>query len=172
MPIIIEIKAKCPDAEFIRNVLKENKADFRGIDHQVDTYFDCRKGRLKLREGTIENALIQYFRNNQAGPKKSEVQLYKNVDNVKLKEILTRSLGVLVVVDKKREIYFVNNIKFHIDVVQGLGDFLEIEAIDEDGSIEEDVFRKQCDDFMDAFKVQPEHLVEVSYSDLLLEKEK
>ena len=55
-----------------------------------------------------------------------------------LKEVLTKALGVLTVVDKKREIYFIGNVKFHIDTVESLGTFIEIEAQDHDGTIGKD----------------------------------
>ena len=57
MPINIEIKARCEDQGVIRQVLQEKQADYKGIDHQVDTYFIVPNGRLKLRQGTIENNL-------------------------------------------------------------------------------------------------------------------
>ena len=73
MPTIIEIKARCHQPEKIKAILASKNALFKGIDHQIDTYFQVPKGRLKLREGNIENHLIQYHRPNQAGPKKSSV---------------------------------------------------------------------------------------------------
>ncbi|MFH1471481.1 MAG: hypothetical protein ABIF85_01160 [Nanoarchaeota archaeon] len=57
--ITIEIKARSNNQDKIRSVLKSKNAEFKGIDHQVDTYFNASFGRLKLREGTIENSLIQ-----------------------------------------------------------------------------------------------------------------
>lgn len=88
-----------------------------------------------------------------------------------MKEILSKALGVLVVIDKKREIYFIDNVKFHIDIVKDLGTFVEIEAIDNDGSIGKDKLLKQCQFYLDLFKISKEDLISVSYSDLLLEKQ-
>ena len=65
----VEIKAKCRDAGFIRDYLLSNGAEFKGIDEQTDTYFNVSVGRLKLREGNIENNLIYYERSDQPGPK-------------------------------------------------------------------------------------------------------
>ncbi len=126
----IEIKAKCSNHDRIRSVLKSKNADFRGLDHQVDTYFKVSKGRLKLREGTIENHLIFYERKNQEGPKQSDVILFDTEPGSEIKSILAKALGVFFVVDKSREIYFIENVKFHLDVVKELGTFMEIEAID------------------------------------------
>ena len=64
----VEIKARCDELDRIRNILKELRADFKGTDHQIDTYFRVPSGRLKLREGNIENYLIFYEREDQEGP--------------------------------------------------------------------------------------------------------
>ena len=72
--------------------------------------------------------------------------------------------------DKKREIYFIDNVKFHIDGVEDLGTFIEIEAIDKDGSIGKEKLLEQCQSFLDLFKIPQEDLISVSYSDLLLRK--
>ena len=168
--INIEIKAKSNNQDAIREILKSKTADFKGIDHQIDTYFKVNNGRLKLREGKIENHLIHYQRENKEGPKQSDVTLFKSDPKSSLKEILTKALGILVVVDKKREIYFIDTVKFHIDVVEDLGTFVEIEAIDNDGTIGKDKLLEQCQFFLDLFKISQEDLISVSYSDLLLKK--
>ena len=166
--INIEIKAKSSNHDEIRRVLKSEKADFKGLDHQVDTYFKVNSGRLKLREGQIENHLIYYQRENKEGPKQSNVILFQSDSKSSLKDILSKALGVLVVVDKIREIYFINNVKFHIDTVKDLGIFIEIEAIDKAGNVGEDKLLKQCQFYLDLFKISKEDLIPVSYSDLLL----
>ena len=164
----VEIKALCPDPDHVRSVLRELSSDFKGVDHQVDTYFNCSNGRLKLREGNIERALIHYQRSNTSGPKRSDVTIYPMESTSELKEVLIRSLGVLVIVDKKREIHFVKNVKIHVDEVEGLGSFVEIEAIADEATNTEEALRKQCELFMDRLSVQPEHLIDRSYSDLLI----
>jgi adenylate cyclase, class 2 len=166
----IEIKAKSNNHNKIREILKSKDADFKGIDHQIDTYFNVRKGRLKLREGKIENSLIYYDREDKKGPKQSNVSLFKTPPKSSLKNLLSKALGVLVVVNKKREIYFIDNIKFHIDSVKDLGNFIEIEAIDEDESIGKAKLLKQCQFFLDLFKISQGDLISSSYSDLLLKK--
>lgn len=153
----------------VRTVLDGMGSRLVGTDHQVDTYFRVPEGRLKLREGNIENSLIHYLRPDQSGPKTSDVLLYRVAPDPALKAVLERALGVLVVVDKQREIRFVDNVKIHLDTVQGLGTFLEIEAIDADGSRTEAELLLQCQAFMEAFGVSDDDLVERSYSDLLME---
>ena len=166
----VEIKAVCKDPEFIRNNLLSHKAELKGTDKQTDTYFNVSTGRLKLREGNIENSLIFYERINKTGPKNSHFHLVKVEDSTGLKEVLTRSLGVKVVVRKKREIYYINNIKFHIDEVPGLGSFVEIEAGNILADLSPEELKEQCDFYMQELGIKEEDLIDISYSDMLLEK--
>ena len=166
--INVEIKAMCSDLERIRQILLEKNANFIGLDHQVDTYFRNGSGRLKLREGTIENNLIWYQRPDQAGPKTSHCILYKTEKGSVLKNILADAMGVMVVVEKEREIYFIDNIKIHLDMVKGLGTFLEIEAQSEADGLAEETLNRQCRQLMDEFGVRNDDLVSDSYSDLLM----
>jgi predicted adenylyl cyclase CyaB len=171
MPYLnIEIKARCHDPSFIRQYLLSNQADFKGTDEQTDTYFHVAHGRLKLREGNIENNLIYYERSNQAGPKDSHFQLVKINDAVALKETLAKANGIKVVVKKKREIYYIGNVKFHIDEVPELGSFVEIEAGNIQANLKKEQLKEQCDFYLTAFNIKPADLIEVSYSDMLLEK--
>ena len=166
--INIEIKAKTSRATEIRNILKQNKAKFIGLDHQIDTYFKVQNGRLKLREGNIENHLIYYERGNQKGPKQSKVSLFNTSSKSPLKDMLRKAIDILAVVDKKREIYFIDNVKFHIDKVKGLGNFIEIEAIDKTGKIGKKKLLEQCNYYIKLFGIKNADLLSNSYSDLLL----
>lgn len=164
----VEIKARCSELGKVRKILKNENADFKGIDHQTDTYFKVSEGRLKLREGNIENALIFYRRPDEAGPKKTQVFLYHVRPDSQLKELLVNALGVLVTVKKKREICFIDNVKFHIDAVDHLGSFIEIEAIDTTGQLGAEKLRQQCEHYMQLLGVAEEDLVDCSYSDMLM----
>ena len=166
----IEIKARSDNHDEIREILSSHSADFKGADHQIDTYFKTNHGRLKLREGKLENFLIHYNRENTGGPKQSDVTLFKSQPETSLKEILTKSLGILVVVNKQREIYFIDNVKFHIDMVKGLGSFIEIEAIGTDGNYTEDQLYRQCRHYLGLFRIPEEDLLPYSYSDMLLKE--
>lgn len=167
MHLNIEIKARSQRLDQIRETLNQLKAEFKGLDHQVDTYFSCPAGRLKLRDGTIERSLIFYQRTDQAGPKASEVYLHQVDNPASLKAVLAAAYGIWQVVDKQREIYFIQNVKFHLDEVAGLGTFVEIEAIDEDGSIGKDRLMEQCTHYMTRFQIETADLLTHSYSDML-----
>jgi len=171
-----EFKAKCPDSnkhEEIRHYLEMKGAEFKGIDHQRDTYFRVRKGRLKLRRGNIESSLIYYEREDTKDPKTSNIILYpvdkKSQDS--LEALLLKIFDVLIIVEKKREIYFLENVKFHIDSIDNLGLFIEVEAIDINGSLGVDKIRNQCYQYLELFNIDPADLIKVSYSDLLLTKD-
>lgn len=133
----------------------------------MDTYFNVPQGRLKLREGNIENALIHYLREDVAGAKQSTVLLYQHQPDGNLKQILSAALGVKTVVDKKRKIYFIDEVKFHFDEVEGLGSFVEIEAIDRDGSIGLEKLKEQCAFYINVLGIRPSDHLPGSYSDML-----
>lgn len=169
MPILnIEFKASAKDITALEIILQQHNPRFIGEDHQVDTYFNVRAGRLKLREGNIENALIHYEREDFAGAKSSHVLLYQHQPDKTLKDILIKTLGIKAVVDKRRKIYFIGNVKFHFDTVQELGTFVEVEAIDKDGTIGREKLQAQCDEYAALFGIAAEDFCSVSYSDMIL----
>lgn len=166
--INIEIKAKCFHPEKVEAFLVSAGADFKGIDYQKDTYFNVTNGRLKLRQGNIENNLIYYERSNQSGPKPSYFQLVQVQDSNALLDVLSRSVGKKIVIDKKRKIYFIENVKFHIDEVAELGYFVEIEASNlMRPEKKEQELQAQCAVYMEALHIHEEDLLQNSYSDML-----
>ncbi len=169
MPVNFEFKAKAGDIARLEEKLKALNPDFKGEDHQVDTYFNVGAGRLKLRQGNIENSLIYYEREDTAGPKQSDILLYQHLPDPALKDILIRTLGVKTVVDKKRRIYFIENVKFHFDQVEGMGSFVEVEAIDRDGTIGLEKLKEQCSFYARLFELQNDSYIANSYSDMVLE---
>ena len=166
--ISFEIKARCHDPARVRKVLRSRNAVYKGLDHQIDTYFRIPFGRLKLREGNIENALIYYNRTDQKSSKKCDSVLAAYNNGAAVKKVLIPSLGVLTVVDKKREIFFIKNTKFHIDRVRKLGRFVEIEVFGPGGTTGEAKLRKQCEAYRRLLGIKREDLLADSYSDQLL----
>lgn len=166
-PVNAEIKARCPAPAFVRRYLLDNHARFAGTDQQCDTYFNTRNGRLKLREGNIENNLIYYERPNDAGPKTSAFTLTPVADAAALKYSLAQALGIMKVVEKKREIYYIGNVKFHIDELKDLGHFVEIEACSTGTSLTVEELHGQCALYMRHLHILPEHLLSQSYSDMI-----
>ncbi len=166
--INFEFKARCVDIAAAEKKLLILNPVFAGEDNQIDTYFIVPDGRLKLREGNIENALIFYKRENTAGAKLSTVLLYQHHPDKALKEILTASLGIKIVVQKKRRIYFIENVKFHFDRIEELGTFIEVEAIDRTGDIELEKLKVQCSYYAYLLGIQLQDYIAHSYSDMLI----
>lgn len=165
----IEFKARIRNEKRVRAVLKSLRPRVAGRDHQIDTYFQIPSGRLKLRQGKIENALIFYQRQDTARVRPSRVLLCEFADGAQtrmLKKVLASALGVIAVVDKVREIYYVDNVKIHLDRVQGLGKFLEVEAFVKKGSLRRG--KKQAEEIKELVGVLPNDILAHSHSDLIL----
>jgi adenylate cyclase class 2 len=161
-----EFKARLKNERRIRAALKALRARFVGVDHQVDTYFRVQRGRLKVREGRFENALIFYQRANLRRARESRVRMLELLPRSPMKEIFARALGVLAVVDKRREIYFAGNVKVQLDRVRGLGRFVEVEAISRRGNVRK--IRQQARRFQQLFAIAESEVVAESYSELVL----
>lgn len=162
-----EFKARATDPDLLESRLLQLSPKFIGEDLQVDTYFNVSTGRLKLREGNIENALIWYERLNVAGSKLSRVLLYSHKPDPALKAILVKVHGIRVIVEKRRKIYFIDNVKFHFDEVPGLGSFVEVEAIDRTGEIGIDKLKTDCEGYAILFGIGPQDYISCSYSDMI-----
>lgn len=170
MPVInIEFKARTTDLDKLEKKLLQLGPVFIGEDNQTDTYFNVIKGRLKLREGNIENSLIYYERQNAAGAKQSDVLLYPHDPDNALKEILLKLHGIKVIVEKKRRIYFMGNVKFHFDTITELGTFIEVEAIDNNGNSGIEKLKAQANKYAEFFNIKSTDYIALSYSDLILE---
>ena len=171
MPHInFEFKAATNNLELLEKKLLELNPIFIGEDNQSDTYFNVSKGRLKLREGNIENSLIYYERQNVAGAKQSDVILYKHSPDLSLKAILIEVHGIKVVVKKTRRIYFIGNVKFHFDAINELGTFIEVEAIDNTGDKGIEMLQEQCKKYGDLFEIKDSDYISISYSDMILKR--
>jgi predicted adenylyl cyclase CyaB len=163
-----EFKARLKNEKLVHAVLKRLRARRVGTDYQVDTYFHVPAGRLKIRQGRIENALIFYQRPDAPRARRATVATMLLPRRNSLREILAAGLGVLAVVTKRREIYFVGNVKIHLDRVQRLGKFLEVEAISRTGDVKK--IRAQARKFQKLFAVSSSDIVPQSYCDLILQK--
>lgn len=168
MPLNMEFKARVADLDGARNWLISRRARFIGIDEQRDVYFRVPEGRLKLRMGNIERALIYYRRAEENDIKRSDVWLYPVQDGDALEQLLALSLGILADVSKRREIYFIGPAKFHLDHVMGLGYFVEVEVIDQASTADVQELEKLATYYLEELHIAREQLVRASYLDLLL----
>ncbi len=162
----LEIKARCPDLDAARERARAVATEWIGVDRQVDTYFRTRSGRLKLRESSRSGGqLVPYLRDDVAGPRHSDYRVIPVEDPSSLKRLLAEILGVHRVVRKEREIALHHNVRIHLDRVEGLGTFLELEAVydDESDEVEE---RKKVDDLGERLGIRDEDRVATSYEAL------
>jgi homotetrameric cytidine deaminase len=135
-------------------------AEDRGEIAQRDTYFRRVSGRLKLREQTPgDDELIEYRRADETGPRTSEYRAVPVGEPDALREALDAALGTLVVVEKRRRLLLWDGVRIHLDEVEGLGSFVELETPDEDEA--------KVDRLRDELNM--EDLVAQSYSDLVLD---
>ena len=162
----ITIKARCYEPAEVESILLQHNADYKGLDVQTDTFYDVDYGKLKLRQGTLENVLIHYNRVATEGVKQTEVLMYlKNPGSATI-DAVCGNLKVVSELRKLRKIYFIENVKFHIDQVEGMGNFVEIEAIDLDGSLGIETLKQQCSFYKELLQIEDEDLVHDSYIDL------
>src|SRR5215207_1233592 len=126
----IELKALDPDPARSLAVCRELGAEDRGMLRQRDTYFRARRGRLKLREEEPGGAtLIQYERPDAAHARESRYRLAAVPDPDELRASLDAALGTLVVVAKERHLLLWDGVRIHLDTVDGLGSFVELEGV-------------------------------------------
>jgi adenylate cyclase, class 2 len=164
----VEIKARASDPAGARIRAASLATEHVGVDHQVDTYFRVPRGRLKLRESSLSGAqLVPYLRPDEPGPKRSDYQIVPVEDPVRLTALLAAILGVHRVVRKRREIWRVGNVRIHLDEVEGLGSFLELEAVFDGTPAAEIRERKKVADLLVALGLREADLVAGSYETLL-----
>ncbi|MGO3124570.1 MAG: class IV adenylate cyclase [Advenella sp.] len=163
----IEIKARIASISDLAQLAATIATEAPCEIFQDDTFFKCDEGRLKLREfvdGTGQ--LIFYRRPDAAGPKESFYMLSETATPESLREVLSLAYGVIGRVIKRRTLYMVGRTRVHLDHVQGLGQFMELEVVLEAG---ESTARgmQQAESLMQQLGIRSSQLIEGSYFDLL-----
>ena len=163
----VEIKARL-DHYPTQFALAQTLADGPGERiHQIDVFFRCDRGRLKLRlfdDGHGE--LIFYQRGDQTGPKLSDYVLARTEQPASLREALARAYGELATVEKERLLIMCGRTRIHLDRVRGLGDFLELEVVLEENESPSHGTREAAE-FMEKLEVAESALIDCAYVDLL-----
>ena len=163
----IEIKARVGDLAAIE-ARAAAIADSGPVDiAQDDTFFACPQGRLKLRElAPAQGQLIHYHRADQGGPKLSDYVIAPTSDPAALRDALTRAYGAAGRVRKQRRLYLAGRTRIHLDRVEGLGDFLELEVVlgAGDGLASGEAEARHI---MAALGISEDDLIEGAYVDLM-----
>jgi adenylate cyclase class IV len=167
MPSNIEIKARVrSDLTLLRGRAALLATEMPSLMEQEDTFFCTRRGRLKLRVASTGFAeLIYYERAYGSGPRRSVYSVAPVADPLALKAVLEESLGTRGVVRKTRELFIAGDTRIHIDDVESLGRFLELEVAVTGGG--EAAGRTRCRELMKLLGVDDSDLMDLAYIDML-----
>ncbi len=163
----VEIKARIASVEAMAPRVAA-LADQGPVEiEQDDTFFVCERGRLKLRAlSATEGQLIFYRRANQAGPKESRFVISPTASPDSLRDALTLAYGSAGRVRKHRTLYLVGRTRIHLDRVESLGHFLELEVVLAEGE-SPDAGVKEARALMTALGLADDQLIDGAYVDLL-----
>ena len=162
----VEVKARVASIEALLPLARALAGHGPESIAQDDTFFACASGRLKLRvfaDGHGE--LIAYARPDTHGPKTSDYAITPVPDPEAMRRTLARALGVTGRVLKQRTLFLVGRTRVHLDRVEGLGDFLELEVVLRDGESEA-LGMAEAHALLDRLRVDASQLVAGAYVDL------
>ena len=167
MPANIEIKARVADPEALLARARALASAGPETIMQTDTFFQIPEGRLKVREFTDGSGeLIFYRRPDAAGPKTSEYAISRTADGLALRELLAAALPVRGVVRKKRLLLLAGRTRIHLDQVEGLGSFMELEVVLTGGEDPKEG-EEEAAGLMKSLGIAPADLVQGAYIDML-----
>jgi len=172
MPRNIEIKARIDSVEaLLPRALALTGAQAAELLHQDDSFFTVAHGRLKLREfGDGGAELIHYHRADSTEAKTSDYVLVPVLAAAELREALGRACGPPRRVRKQRWLLLADDGRFttriHLDRVEGLGDFMELEVTLRDGQSDVEG-RAVAESLMDALGLAGAERLAGAYLDLL-----
>ena len=166
----IELKARCASLKEASRIAEALGAELEGVEWQRDTYFQVNSGRLKLRERRPEgkeqeSQLIGYHREDRAGSRGSDYTLVVVDDGEKTRSMLGHVLGIRKEVVKRRTVYWHDHVRIHLDEVQGLGTFIEFEAI-VDERCDEKSANEKVQRLREQFNIDQAQVIGGSYVDL------
>ena len=157
------IKAKIDSGKEMEKALAQLNSKFIGIDLQTDTYFETSHGKLKLRQGTIENLITHYERIPDGEAEKTNVYRYDVNPTEEEIEKLKSSHRVIGIVEKERKIYFIDHIKIHLDKLENEEEYIELEAIDRLNQYSHEELKRQCLDVKERLGIRESDIVQTGY---------
>uniref|UniRef100_A0A1A8MVD2 CYTH domain-containing protein n=1 Tax=Nothobranchius pienaari TaxID=704102 RepID=A0A1A8MVD2_9TELE len=168
MPSNVEIKARVNDPVRLAQRVAELSQSEGTIIRQRDTFFNCSQGRLKLRDFMNGSGqLIFYKRPDSDGPKLSQYSISPTSDPPSLQVVLADALGVKGQVQKVRQLFLIGQTRVHLDTVEGLGHYMELEVVMRpEQTVEEG--QQIAVNLMQQLGVSEENLVTGAYMDLIL----
>jgi adenylate cyclase len=170
VPQNVEIKARVPDIEALRQRAAEISGGEPEVVVQEDVFFNTPNGRLKLRFFTPERGeLIYYERADQDGPKTSTYSIVETDQPGALRDALSNAYGIRNTVRKTRQLYMSGRTRIHVDDVEALGHFMELEVVLQDGE-NQCVGESEARGLMERLGIASSQLIESAYVDLLEEQ--
>ena len=167
----VEIKARVAGLEAVRRIV-EGLADSGPMElAQEDIFFACPRGRLKLRQfaGCAQAELIYYERPESSGPKESRYVVHPTADPEGLREVLAAAFEIRGVVRKRRTVYLIGQTRVHLDQVEGLGEFVELEVVLRPGQDSSDG-AALAHGLREKLGISTDQLIDRAYIDLLLDR--
>ena len=165
MPRNVEIKARVNDWQQVQQIAAAIADGPVKILEQEDIFFAVPRGRLKLRTQNGSAELIYYFRENSTGPRQSDYLCIPIPDPAATQRMLAQVHGERGIVRKTRYLYMVGQTRIHLDRVENLGDFLELEVVLRDTQgLEDGAFIAR--DLMARLEIQENQLIDRAYMDL------
>lgn len=162
----IELKARVDNLDAAREIAHRLGAERISRFDQWDTFFPTSEGRLKLRMLPDAWELIAYHRSNEASARPSDYEILRLEEGEILRSLLSSTLGIEGEVRKTRELFLWKDVRIHLDEVDGIGTFVEFEALVNDLNTEEDAAGK-IQLLTDLFVIDPASIESVSYLELL-----
>jgi len=168
MPMNLELKLKVPSHQSVKKILKQIGAENRGILKQKDVYYSINSGLLKLRIENGNESLIYYNRNEKDKNRWSDYNVleFKNANS---ESFLKNLFNVEVIVSKKRELFYFDDTRIHLDTVNILGKYLELETLvvrDKSDA------KKRFDRIVSLLKLDESKQIRKSYRDILMSSNK
>jgi predicted adenylyl cyclase CyaB len=166
MPRNVEIKARVSDWKAMKKRAAALADGPPQVLQQEDVFFIVPHGRLKLRTQNGSAELIYYFRSNTPGPRESNYLCIPIPDPAAAREMLTSVHGQRGIIRKTRWLYLSGQTRIHLDRVEGLGDFLELEVVlRENQTLEKG--QTIARELMNSLEITQEQLIDRAYVDLM-----
>ena len=163
----IEIKARITDFDDFKKRVESISESPPELIIQEDVFFRSAHGRLKLRIFNPERGqLIYYQRADRTGPKLSQYEISETLEPKEMRTVLEKALGIRGIVRKQRWLYRVGNTRIHLDEVEGLGSFMELEVVLSRGQNKEEG-EQTAVELMARLGIADQYLIEGAYLDLL-----
>jgi predicted adenylyl cyclase CyaB len=163
----IEIKARIESVESLMPLVARIADEGPTVIFQDDTFFSCPAGRLKLRAfSEHDGQLIFYQRSDSAGPKESFYVISPTSSPETLRQALSLAYGVVGRVRKQRTLFMVGRARMHLDQVDGLGDFLELEVVLADGE-QQTCGMAVANELLEKLAIPQSQLIDKAYVDML-----